>query len=319
MRDIAQPQPAQFDAAWDVVRRHLSVTPVVAALQLGERVSLKVETVQPTGSFKVRGGLAAVAATLASEPGRAVIGSSAGNHGLGLAFAAAQLKADVTVVVPRQASAAKVTALKQFDVHLVQHGDGYSEAEALALELAEREGSRYVSPYNDADVIAGQGTIARELLEQVPNVGTVVVPAGGGGLIAGIALGLAGHGVTVIGVESVASPSVSSALAAGHIVPVTVTPTLADGLAGNLEEGAVTIDVLLQHQVKVVTVSEADIRLAMAYSVQQMGLVLEGAGAVGVAALRAGLIPANDEGKETVVLLTGRNIAPALLEEVLGA
>jgi threonine dehydratase len=282
-------------------------------------VSLKVETVQPTGSFKVRGGLAAVAATLASDPGRAVVGSSAGNHGLGLAFAAAQLKADVTVVVPRQASAAKVTALKQFDVHLVQHGEDYSEAEALALELAERDGSRYVSPYNDPDVIAGQGTIARELLEQVPNLGTVVVPVGGGGLIAGIALGLAGTGVTVTGVESVASPSVSSALVAGHIVPVTVTSTLADGLAGNLEEGAVTIDVLLQHHVNVVTVSEADIRSAMAYAVQQMGLVLEGAGAVGVAALRTGLIPVNDEGRETVVLLTGRNIAPALLEEVLGA
>jgi threonine dehydratase len=319
MRDVALPQPAQFDAAWDVVRRHLPVTPVVAAPQLGERVSIKLETVQPTGSFKVRGGLAAVAATLASDPGRAVVGASAGNHGLGLAYAAAQLKADVTVVVPRQASAAKVSALKQFDVHLVQHGSGYSEAEALALALAEREGSRYVSPYNDPDVIAGQGTIARELLEQVPDLGTVVVPVGGGGLISGLALALADTGVTVVGVESVASPSVSSALAAGGIVSVTVTPTLADGLAGNLEEGAVTIEVLLRHHVPVVTVTEADIRSAMAFSVQQMGLVIEGAGAVGVAALRTGLIPANEEGRETVVLLTGRNVAPALLAEVAGA
>jgi threonine dehydratase len=318
MRDVTLPESAQFDAAWDVVRRHLPITPVVAAPQLGERVSFKVETVQPTGSFKVRGGLAAVAATLASDPGRAVVGSSAGNHGLGLAYAAAQLKA-VTVVVPRLASAAKVSALKQFDVHLVQHGEGYSEAEALALQLAERDGSRYVSPYNDPDVIAGQGTIARELLEQVPDLGTVVVPAGGGGLIAGITLGLAGTGVTVIGAESVASPSISSALAAGAIVPVTVTDTLADGLAGNLEEGAVTIDALLRHHVSVVTVTESDIRSAMVYAVQQLGLVLEGAGAVGVAAMRAGLIPVNTDGRETVVLLTGRNIAPALLAEVLDA
>jgi threonine dehydratase len=112
---------------------------------------------------------------------------------------------------------------------------------------------------------------------------------------------------------------VSSALAAGGVVAVTVTPTLADGLAGNLEEGAVTIDVLLHHHVPVMTVTEADIRSAMAFSVQQMGLVIEGAGAVGVAALRAGLIPANDDGTETVVLLTGRNVAPALLAEVVGA
>jgi threonine dehydratase len=319
MRVVAPPQPAQFDAAWDVVRRHLPLTPVVAAPALGERVSLKLETVQPTGSFKVRGGLAAVAATLASHPGRAVIGSSAGNHGLGLAYAAVQLKADVTVVVPRQASAAKVSALKQFDVHLVQHGQGYSEAEALALELADRDGSRYVSPYNDPDVIAGQGTIAREVLDQVPNLGTVVVPAGGGGLIAGLALGLGGTGVSVVGVESVASPSMSSALAAGGIVPVTVTSTLADGLAGNLEEGAITIDILLRHHVGVVTVTEADIRSAMAFSVQQLGLVIEGAGAVGVAAVRAGLIPGRQDGSETVVLLTGRNVAPAVLAEVLGA
>jgi threonine dehydratase len=319
MRDVALPTPTQFEAAWDVVRRHLPVTPIIAAPQLGERLSLKVETVQPTGSFKVRGGLAAVAATLASDPDRAVVGSSAGNHGLGLAYAAAQLKADVTVVVPAKASAAKVSALKQFDVHLVQHGDGYSEAEALALEIMERDGSRYVSPYNDPDVVAGQGTIARELLEQVPNLGTVVVPVGGGGLIAGLTLGLAGSGVTVIGVESVASPSASSAIAAGGIVPITVTATLADGLAGNLEEGSVTIDVLLQHDVHVLTVTESDIRSSMTYAVQQMGLVLEGAGAVGVAAVRSGLIPPNEEGKETVVLLTGRNIAPALLEEVLSA
>ncbi len=319
MRDVIEPQQPQFDAAWDVVRHHLPVTPVVAAPQLGEKVTLKLETVQPTGSFKVRGGLAAVAATLASEPGRAVVGSSAGNHGLGLAYAAAKLKAEVTVVVPRTASAAKVAALRQFDVRLVEHGAGYSEAEARALDLAERDGSRYVSPYNDPDVIAGQGTIARELLEQVPDLGTVVVPVGGGGLIAGISLGLAGTGVTVVGVESVASPSVSSAVAAGRIVPVTVTSTLADGLAGNLEEGAVTLDILIRHHVEVVTVTEADIGSAMAYAVQQMGLVLEGAGAVGVAALRAGLIAPNDDGKDTVVLLTGRNIAPALLAEVLGA
>jgi threonine dehydratase len=319
MRDVAIPQKENFDAAWEVVRRHLPVTPVVPAPQLGDGISLKIETVQPTGSFKVRGGLAAVAATLASDPGRAVVGSSAGNHGLGLAYAAAQLKAEVTVVVPRQASAAKVSALQRFDVRLVQHGEGYSEAEALALEMMERDGSRYVSPYNDPDVIAGQGTIARELLEQVPNLGTVVVPVGGGGLIAGITLGLAGTGVNVIGVESVASPSMSSAIAAGGIISIKVEPTLADGLAGNLEEGAVTIDVLLQHHVNVVTVTESDIRSAMNYAAQQMGLVLEGAGAVGVAAIRERLIPVHHDGRETVILLTGRNIAPSLLEEVLSA
>jgi threonine dehydratase len=300
-----------------VVRRYLPVTPVVAAPQLGRGVSLKVETVQPTGSFKVRGGLAAVAATLAADPGRAVVASSAGNHGLGLAYAASKLKAQVTVIVPRLASAAKVSALQQFDVRLVLHGEGYSEAEAHALDLVAQGGGRYVSPYNDPDVIAGQGTLARELLEQVPTLGTVVVPCGGGGLLAGIVLALAGTGVRVIGVESEASPSMSAAVASGAIVPITVEPTLADGLAGNLEAGTVTLQVALEHHVEILTVSEADIRSAMAFSAYKMGLVLEGAGAVGVAALRAGVITPHTDGRETVVLLTGRNVAPALLEEVL--
>ncbi len=319
MRAVTQPDQAQLDAAWDEVRRHLQVTPLVPAPQLGVGISMKLETLQPTGSFKVRGGLAAVAATLRADAERAVIGSSAGNHGLGLAYAASKLGARVTVIVPRLASAAKVSALQQFDVRLVLHGEGYSEAEAHALALAAQDGSRYVSPYNDPDVIAGQSTIARELVAQVPNLGTVVVPCGGGGLVAGICLSLAGRGVRVVGVESEASPSLTAALAAGHIVPITVEPTLADGLAGNLEPGAVTVDIALEHGLEVLTVSEADIRSAMSFAAYKMGLVLEGAGAVGVAALRAGLITPDPEGRETVVLLTGRNVAPALLEEVLHA
>jgi threonine dehydratase len=319
MRTVAPPEQSHNDAAWDVVRRHLAITPVVMAPQLGPNVSLKVETFQPTGSFKVRGGLAAVSATLMADQGREVVGASAGNHGLGLAYAAAKLNAKVTVIVPRLASAAKVSALQQFDVRLVLHGDGYSEAEAHALDLSARGGGRYVSPYNDADVIAGQGTIARELLEQVPNLGTVVVPVGGGGLVAGISLGLMGTDVRVVGVESEASPSMSAAVAAGGIVPITVEPTLADGLAGNLESGAVTVDIALRNRVEILTVSEADIRSAMAYSAHKMGLVLEGAGAVSVAAVRSGLIAPDRDGRQTVVILSGRNIAPRLLEEVLHA
>lgn len=317
MRTVPQPTQAQTDAAWAVVRRHLAVTPVVAAPQLGENVLLKIETFQPTGSFKVRGGLAAVAAMLAADPTSEVIAASAGNHGLGLAYAASRLNARVTVIVPRLASAAKVSALQQFDVRLVLHGEGYSEAEAHALDLVARAGGRYISPYNDPDVIAGQGTIARELLEHVPNLGTVVVPVGGGGLAAGISLGLMGTDVRVIGVESEASPSMSAAVAAGGIVPIEVEPTLADGLAGNLEAGAVTVDILLHNNVEVLTVSEADIRSAVSFSAHKMGLVLEGAGAVGVAAIRAGLISPNQDGRGTVLILSGRNIAPSLLDELL--
>ncbi len=317
IREVAVPGPKHLEAAWNEVRRHLPVTPVVDTPQLGASVSAKLETLQPTGSFKVRGGLAAVAATLAQDPGRAVVASSAGNHGLGLAYAAAQLGAEVTVVVPTGASAAKVSALRQFGVRLVLHGEGYREAETHALDLAAREGMRYVSPYNDPDVIAGQSTVARELASQVPELGTVIVPCGGGGLLSGVILALADTGVRIVGVESEASPSMSAAAAAGAIVPIHVEPTVADGLAGNLEPGAVTVGIVVSHHVEVLTVSEADIRSAMAFSALKMGLVLEGAGAVGVAALRAGVVAPDAGAKRTVVLLTGRNVAPKLLSEVL--
>jgi threonine dehydratase len=234
-----------------------------------------------------------------------------------VAYAASKLGAQVTVVVPTGASAAKVSALQQFDVKLVLYGEGYRDAETHALELAAFEGSRYVSPYNDRDVIAGQSTLARELAEQVPRLGTVVVPCGGGGLLSGVILGLEGSGVRIVGVESEASPSMSTALAAGSIVPIDVEPTVADGLAGNLEPGAVTVDVASSHGVEVLTVSEADIRSAMAFAAHKMGFVLEGAGAVGVAALRAGVVTPDQDGRETVVILTGRNVAPKLLSEVL--
>ncbi len=319
IREVAVPGPQHLEAAWDEVRRHLTVTPTVETPQLGPAVSAKLETLQPTGSFKVRGGLAAVAATLTEDPGRSVVASSAGNHGLGLAYAGTRLGADVTVVVPTGASAAKVSALRQFGVRLVLHGEGYREAETHALDLAAREGMRYVSPYNDPDVIAGQATVARELASQVPELGTVVVPCGGGGLLSGVILALADTGVRIIGVESEASPSMSAAVAAGAIVPIHVEPTVADGLAGNLEPGAVTVGIVASHHVEVLTVSEADVRSAMAFSAHKMGLVLEGAGAVGVAALRAGVVAPDPGGKQTVVLLTGRNVAPNLLSEVLRA
>src|ERR1700723_2251234 len=151
----------------------------------------------------------------------------------------------------------------------------------------------------------------------MPGLGTVVVPCGGGGLLAGGTLRLQGAGGPGGGGGGEAAPAMSTALRGGAIVPIEVEPTVADGLAGNLEPGAVTVGVALAHGVEVLTVSEADIRSAMAFSASKMGLVLEGAGAVGVAALRAGVVTPDAGGKEPVVLVTGRNVAPSLLSEVL--
>ena len=310
------PDASDVDRAVAIVARHLAPTPVVPAPALGDDVWLKVETLQPTGSFKVRGALVALTAALADDPGTAIVTASAGNHGLGIAFAADRLGATATIVVPTNASPAKVAALGQFAVTLVQHGTSYDEAEAHALMLAEA-GAVYVSAYNDPDVIAGQGTIAVELFDQVPGLTTIVTPIGGGGLASGLGLAAAVRGVRVVGVEAAQSPALRAALDAGRPVPITPGATLADGLAGNLEAGTVTFDIIRRTVADVVAVSEPEIEGAMRFLDREHGLIAEGAAAVGIAALQCGRIMGAGPGA-TVVVVTGGNVAVDVLERVLG-
>ena len=307
------PSDGQLAAAYDVVRAHLDPTPVIRLRLTGIDRPLwaKLETAQPTGSFKVRGALAACAA-YASEGAR-IVTASAGNHGLGIAYAATRLGVPATVVVPETASPVKVARLRTFDVDLRQIGRDYDEAEAAALEIASCAG-RFVSPYNDPHVIAGQSTIATELLEQAEPA-TVVVPVGGGGLAAGVSRVLVDRaGWRVVGVETAESRAVSAAIAAGHVVPVVVGPTIADGLAGNIETDSVTPGLLAAAGTPVCAAPESAIRSAVARLATEAGLVVEGSGAVAVAALQERLV---DGDGPIVVVLTGRNIATPLLREIL--
>jgi threonine dehydratase len=309
------PGASDVVAAGAIVRRHVAPTPVVAAPLLGEDVWLKLESLQPTGSFKVRGALVAVRAAMQRDRRAPIVTASAGNHGLGIAFAADRLGATATVVVPANASEAKLAAIERFAVKLVRHGASYDEAEAHALELADA-GAVFISPYNDPDVIAGQGTIAIELIDQVPGLATIVAPIGGGGLASGLGLAVSAiDGVRVVGVEADRSPAMRSALDAGRPVPITPGSTLADGLAGNLESGTVTFDLVRRTVADVVTVSEEDIATAMRFTAREHGLVTEGAAAVAVAAVLTGAVaPASGA---TVVVVTGRNISSDTLSRVL--
>jgi threonine dehydratase len=318
VRAVRMPVDDDLRHAADVVFRELEPSPIVASPRSGDGVVLKLESLQPTGSFKVRGGLAAM--SRAAADGVSVIAASAGNHALGVAYGAARFGVPATVVVPENASAKKLQALGEFPCTLVRHGDSYDDAEqhALALAAANRE-QRFVSPYNDPDVIAGQSTIALELLLQVPDLTTVVVPVSGGGLIAGIVLGLASkarQNVRVVGVVAAASPAMLRAYEAGHVEPVSVEPTLADGLAGNLEPATITIDIARQHVDSIVEVDEESIADGMRLLAFEHGVVSEGSGAVGVAALQTGAIEPAGEGT-TAVIVTGRNIASATLAAVL--
>lgn len=315
MRPVEVPDATTLQAAAEVVRRHLAPTPVVPAPLLGDGVLLKLETFQPTGSFKVRGALAAVAAAVEREPGTPLVAASAGNHGLGIAYAADRLAVGATVVVPETASVAKVRALERFAVTLVRHGAGYDEAEAYALRLADEQGGRFVSPYNDAEVIAGQASVAAELAEQVPDLATVVAPIGGGGLVSGIALATEGSGVRIVGVEPEAWATMTAALTAGRAVPVPTGETIADGLAGGIEPGSVTVGICRRRGVEMLTVGEPALRAAVRFLAFEQGLVTEGAGAAAVAAVHSGQL--GPGAGPTVVLVTGRNIAPALLASIL--
>jgi threonine dehydratase len=306
----------QVRAAADRIRGAVVRTPLEKSIGLsdlcGADVWLKLECFQATGSFKLRGALNALQ-LLGSEQ-REVITASAGNHGLGVARAATLLGKTATVVVPTSASQAKIDALRQSGADLVLHGATYDNAEAEGLRLARERSVPFVSAYNDPGVIAGGGTVALEVLDDLPEVRTLVVPAGGGGLIGGI--GVAAHGlnpnVAIFGVQSVASPALHAALAQGEIVPVEVRPSLADGLAGNVEPGSMTLGLLQQHVGEVVLVSEEEIAEAMHWLLVHERVVVEGSGAVGVAALLARrLRPAGP----VAVIISGRNVAASVLQQ----
>jgi threonine dehydratase len=307
VRSVAPPTAAQLDAAADAVAAHLAPTPLVRAHALGEDVWLKLESMQPTGSFKVRGAIAALSAL---DGDGEVVTASAGNHGLGIAFAATALGRRATVVVPETASPAKLAALEHFDARVIEHGRSYDDAEAHALELADA-GAIYVSPYNDTLVIAGQSTIGREL----PFAATVVCPIGGGGLASGIGLWASTReGARVVGVESDRSQAWTAALAAGELVTIDAQPTIADGLGGNVEPGSATFPLVRDHVSEVLLTSEEELEDAVRSMITTSGLVVEGAAATGIAAVRAGRVQADGP---IVIVVSGRNIAAARLAALL--
>jgi threonine dehydratase len=326
---LRRPDRAELDAAWSEVGAALEPTPLVATdlpTPLGPVAGwLKLETFQPTGSFKVRG---AVAALRTLPPGRRAVSASAGNHALGMAWAATRLGVPVTVVTARNASAAKLDELDAFTrrpaspVTLLRHGMSYDEAEAYARGIVATDpDATYISAYSDYAVIAGASTVGREIESTSPvdEPVTVVVCLGGGGLASGLTVWAAERGPTrVVAAESAQSPAMSAAVTAGHRVEVTVGATLADGLAGNLEVGGPTPGILGQAvaagRAEIVTVTEDQLRTAMRWLYTAHGLVAEGAGAAAVAAVLAGRVRAVGR---LVVLVTGRNITAETYAEVI--
>jgi len=310
-RPVAPTRADVLDASTRIAGLVRPVT-IVESQGLGGGAVLAIETLQPTGSFKVRGALTALM-PLAS--GTRIVTASAGNHALAIAHAAAVLELEATVVLPQSASPAKRLPLEHYDVDVIEYGKSFDAAERRAIRLASKNG-RYISPYNDRLVIAGAGTLAVELLKRLEGALTVVSPMGGGGLAAGVALWATQRpGTRVIGVNVEASDAMVRALAAGRIMKIKVGETLADSLAGNIEPGAVTFDLVQRYVESVVTVSERELEAGMRFLATHHGLIVEGAGAAAVAATLAGKVEAPSG--RLVPLVTGRNVAAPDFAKVL--
>ena len=271
-------------------------------------VWLKLENLQRTGSFKLRGAYNKVASLSDEERERGVIAASAGNHAQGVALAASVYGCQSTICMPKHAPLSKVTATRSYGANVVLHGDFFDEAFEKACELRDKYGYTFVHPFNDPEVIAGQGTIALEVMDQLPDVDAIVVPIGGGGLISGIAVAAKSINpkVKIIGVQTENMPSMKVSMDKGCVTTVSGEASIADGITVKTP-GDLTFAINQQYVDDVVTVDETEIAGAILWLIERVKTVAEGAGAVPVAALMNGKI-SGLRNKKVVALVSGGNI-----------
>jgi len=316
MTTVSAGDVAAARAAVDAIARR---TPMLSSRTISERaggvVALKAENLQRTGSFKIRGSAAKLAA-LGDECSQGVVAASAGNHAQSLAAAARARGVRCEVFVPTDAPMAKVEAARGQGAVVNIGGDSVDACLALAQARSDEAGLAFVHPFDDADIVAGQGSLGLELLEDVPDLATVVVPVGGGGLCAGIAIAVksARPDVRVIGVQVAACAPYPESLRRGEPVPASSVLTIADGIAVK-RPGKLTLALLSQYADDIVVVGEDETAEAMVVLMERAKLVVEGAGAVGVAALIGGEVTPAAHGT-TVAVLSGGNVDPGLLASV---
>jgi threonine dehydratase len=283
----------------------------------GADVHLKLETFQRTGSFKIRGATNRIATLSEAEREAGVVTASAGNHAQGVALAATRIGVDSKIVMPEHAPNSKVQATESYGAEVVLHGADYDAAAEYAHRLEVEEGRTYVHAFDDEAVMAGQGTIGLEIYEDLPEVETVVVPIGGGGLISGIATALKGKNedIRVVGVQAEGASSVADSLQKGHVVERGSVETIADGIATR-KVGEQTFSVIRERVDEVVTVSDSEIAVALTKLLERSKTLVEGAGAVALAAVLESRFEF-DEGETIVPALCGGNIDMNVLTTVI--
>ncbi|WP_194411166.1 threonine ammonia-lyase [Microbacterium cremeum] len=319
----AAPSLEDFRDAAAALAGVISHTPLDASQHLsdvlGVPVHLKLENLQRTGSFKIRGATYRLSRLTSEERARGVVAASAGNHAQGVALAAKALGIPATIFMPLGVPVPKLLATRGYGADVVLEGATVETPLRLAAEFAERTGAVFIHPFDHPDVIAGQGTLGLELMDDLPDLGTVVLGIGGGGLIAGVAAAVKaraaaeGRTVRVVGVQAENSAAYPPSLKAGHPLEVATLPTIADGIAV-ARPGDLPFEIIRDLVDEVVTVSEDDIARALLVLLERAKQVVEPAGAVGVAAILAGKVAASGP---TVSVLSGGNIDPLLLQRVV--
>ena len=315
----SQVQTDDVVAARELLRDVISPTPVLRSRVLSDLVGgpvfLKCENLQRTGSFKIRGAYLRIARLTDAERARGVVAASAGNHAQGVALAAALLDTKATVFMPEGAPLPKIQATRDYGADVVLQGASVEDALAAAEEHAGRTGSVLIHPFEHPDIVTGQGTLGFEIIEQCPQVRTVVVPVGGGGLAAGVAVAVKSldPAVQIVGAQAAAMAPYPASLAAGRVIPVKGTPTMADGIAVS-RPGELAFELLSSAGARVLTVTEESLSRGLLLCLERAKQVVEPAGAAGVAAL---LEHAEQMQPPVVVVLSGGNIDPLLLSNLL--
>lgn len=320
---IPGPSLADFVAARERVSTVARSTPMESSRFLsdliGSPVFLKCESLQRTGSYKLRGAYNRMSQLSEEERAKGVVAASAGNHAQGVAFAARELGIKSTIFMPVGVALPKLQATRSYGADVVLRGHTVEEPLRAAAQFAEKTGAIFIPPFDHPDVVAGQGTLGLEILEQVPEIDTIVIPIGGGGLISGVAsalkqaLALQGRSLKVIGVQAEnAAPYVES-LRTGVATPFVTSPTIADGIAVAMP-GVLNFEIIKHVVDEVVVVSDDDIARALLMLLERAKLVVEPAGAASIAAMLTGKVTG---GKATVAILSGGNIDPQMMERVI--
>jgi len=311
----------EIQDARNAIRDEVKKTPLVRSKYLSNLthsdVYLKLENLQVTNSFKIRGALNRLMKLSTDEKARGIVAASSGNHAQAVAIGAEKLNLNATVVVPKRTPKIKIEKIRRHKVELVLYGEMYDYAEEYARKLAKEKGLTFISPYNDPIVVAGQGTVGLEILEDLPTVDSIVVPVSGGSILSGIAVAAKNikPSIEVLGAQPENVAAMYQSLKAGKIINIPMKPTIAEGLDGNIEQGCITFELVQRYVDEILLFNENTIKKMIRILWEQERQVVEASGAIAIAPIVE--MPNRFTGKRTVAVITGGNIDEVVFKDIL--